>query len=202
MASAGTGEPKPKLLLGCSAPERPIALAVKAGLDDLAEVTLWCRGRFDPDAGLTGLVDASRAFEFAAFVVSSDDLAGRRGTRRDGSDPIVLPLGIFLGALGRTRTFLVCTTDLVLALPPDLRGVVVAAYPPARSGAPPAVACACAILREQILRLVPGAAPSKPKRGSPRPNQVARRRRRPTLGTAYLAGPRRVLRIADISMTG
>jgi len=204
MASTGSGEPKPKFLLGCSAAERPVALAVKAGLEDLAETTLWCRGRFEPDAGLAGLVEGSRAFEFAAFVISPDDLSGRRWTRRDGTDQVILPLGIFLGALGRTRTFLVCTTDVVLALPQELRGVVVAAYPPPRSGAPPAIACACTVLRAQILRLVPAAAPaaSKTKRGSSRPNQVARRRRRPTLGTAYLAGPRRVLKISDISMTG
>jgi hypothetical protein len=199
-------QPKPRLLVGSQASDRAIATAVKAGLEEIAEVTLWCRGTFDPDGGAAdGMLDASRIFDFAAFVLTPDDLAPKRAAKRpDPNDHVILPLGMFLGALGRQRTFIICSTDALVALPSDLRGVVAATYPPPRTqGAPPAVACACAIIKEQVLRLLPSAAgKSATRSASARPNQVARRRRRGTLGTAYLAGPRRVLKIADISMSG
>jgi len=186
---------KPKLLIGSSMADRPVALAVASGVDGMVDVTLWCRGTFEP-AGrfLDGLLDASREFDFAAFVLSDDD--------READENLLLPLGMFLGALGRQRTFIVCSTDTVIELPSELRGVVAATYPPSRGPkVPPSVACACAILKEQILRLVPGAAPAKPIKAA-RVKQVERRRRRGALGTAYLVGPRRVLRIIDISMSG
>ncbi|HEX4822958.1 MAG TPA: TIR domain-containing protein [Candidatus Polarisedimenticolaceae bacterium] len=196
--------PKPRFLIGASPDDRAIAEALRTALADLADVTLWSRGAFEPGlTGSAGLLDAVRGFDFAAFVVAPEGTAPKRATRRgDASDPVALALGICLGSLGRQRTFVVCSAES--PLPAELRGVVAATFPPPRSaGIPPAVGCAAAILREQILRLVPAPTAGKAARaGATKPNQVARRRRRPTLGTAYLAGPRRVLKIVDISMTG
>jgi hypothetical protein len=196
--------PKPRFLVGASPEDRTIADALRAGLEDVARVTLWCAGSFDPDdADSGGLLDSARGFDFAAFVLQPEGATSKRSTRRaHAADPVALALGICLGALGRQRTFIVCPAEVPLSA--ELRGIVAATFPaPRSSGISRSVGCATAILREQVLRLVPAAAGSKPKRaGSSRPNQVARRRRRPVLGTAYLAGPRRVLKIADISLTG
>jgi hypothetical protein len=195
---------KPRLLIGSSAAERPNALSLQAGIEDLAQVTRYCRAEFDPPGRfLDGIFEALHEFDFAAFLIGEDDLAAKR-KRAEPGDSILLPLGMFLGALGRQRTFVVCAAETARELPAELRGVVTATYPPPRShGAAPSLACACAILKEQITRLVPAVMTAKPTSPVEKPDpEVARRRRKSALGTAYLVGPRRVLRIADISMSG
>lgn len=199
--------PRPRLFVGASTGGRPTAELFAAGLAELADVTLWTQGVFTPplpDAG--GVVDATRRFDFAAFVMSPEEISpksgGHRGAARDG---IALQLGVFLGALGRQRTFIVCSTETMIELPSDLRGVTLATYRPAGHGNPAAaLGCACTIVKEQIRRLAPLAVPAKPATPSAEPQAplVARRRRRESLGSACAVGPKRVLRIADISLSG
>jgi hypothetical protein len=199
MPSQRSVPPRPKLFVGSSTEGRRVAQLLAAGLADLAEVTLWCQGVFTPPlAARDGLVDATREFDFAAFVMAPDEIAPRRtGVRGAARDGVALQLGVFLGALGRQRTFIVCSTAVTVDLPSDLRGVTMAPYRPSGDGdLKAALGCSCAIVREQIRRLTPAVAPAQAA------SQVARRRRREALGTACTVGPKRVLRIADISLTG
>lgn len=199
--------PRLRLFVGSSAEGRATAELFAAGLSDIADVTIWRQGVFTPPlADADGVLDATRQFDFAAFVMTPEEVSRKQGASRGATgDAIALQLGVFLGALGRQRTFIVCSTETMIELPSDLRGVTLATYRAAGQGNPAAaLGCACTIVKEQIRRLAPSAVPSKPaaRAAEPAAPQVARRRRRESLGSACTVGPKRVLRIADISLTG
>lgn len=201
----GSALPRPRVFVGTPAEERSVAEALKQGLEGFADVTLWCQGVFESAGSAPeSLLEASRSFDFAAFVMPPDDLKAKRAPKATLRESMLLPFGLFLGALGIQRTFIVCSTATTLELPSDLTGVTLATYRPAgRAGIPAAIGCACTIVKERIRRLTPAlAATMVPAKASDTPPEVARRRRRPYLGTAYLSNPRRAVRISDISMSG
>jgi hypothetical protein len=204
VGSIGSTLPRPKVFVGSPAEERPVAEALKQGLDGFADVTLWCQGVFEAvGAAPHSLLEASRSFDFAAFVMPPEDLKEKRPARPSLRESMLLPFGMFLGALGIQRTIIVCSTSTTIDLPSDLTGVTLATYRPAgRAGIPAAIGCACTIVKERIRRLTPALAAAMIPAKTTEVPEVARRRRRPSLGTASLSNPRRSVRISDISMTG
>jgi predicted nucleotide-binding protein len=66
---------KPRLFIGSSTEARNVADAIQAGLDHDAEVTVWSQDIFKLSTGtLENLEDSLSAFDFAAFVFSTDDI--------------------------------------------------------------------------------------------------------------------------------
>jgi CAP12/Pycsar effector protein, TIR domain len=62
-------------------------------------------------------------------VLTPDDLISRRGkTGNSPRDNVLFELGLFMGALGRVRTFMVGCRDDDLDLPSDLAGVKIASF--------------------------------------------------------------------------
>jgi predicted nucleotide-binding protein len=50
----------------------------------------------------------SKETDFAAFVVTADDVTASRGRRKASPrDNVVFEIGLFMGAIGRERTFVV-----------------------------------------------------------------------------------------------
>ncbi len=98
-------------------------------LQDTAEVTLWNQGFFGLSQGtLETLVNALERFDFAVLVATPDDLVSRQEeTALSPRDNILLELGLFMGRLGRTRTYLLADPRTV-RLPSDLDGVTLAKY--------------------------------------------------------------------------
>jgi predicted nucleotide-binding protein len=73
---------------------------------------------------LESLVDAVERFDFAVIVLTADDVIIMRETRtQTPRDNVMFELGLFMGAIGRGRTFVVCPNTPGLTLPSDL-GVV------------------------------------------------------------------------------
>lgn len=164
----------PRLLIGASPEDRHISDLLHGGLVDFADVTVWCAG--------DGILDATRALDFATFVLRS---APR--------ERVLLGLGIVLGALGRERTLIVCPSSSAIDLPSDLHGVARATCPSEDdANFYTALGGVCVGIKEQVGRLIPPAPPA---------GQVARRLRR-SLGTACSARPGQPFRIVDISLTG
>ena len=78
---------------------------------------------------LEALCDAARTFDFAILVLTPDDVAVVRGKKENTArDNVLLELGLFLGALGRSRTFIVHPRDKAISLPSDLAGVTPAKF--------------------------------------------------------------------------
>jgi predicted nucleotide-binding protein len=122
---------KPALFISSSTETLPVADVLQAQLRDDATINVWNQGVFGlSDYTLDRLLSATKEFDFAAFVIGADDTVKMRGKRyMVARDNVVLELGVFAGALGRKRTFMVRqkTTDQ-LRLPSDLEGITAAVF--------------------------------------------------------------------------
>jgi predicted nucleotide-binding protein len=121
---------RPRLFIGSSTEGLPIAEVIQLGLDEVAECTLWTQGAFNlSQTTIESIVDATAKFDFAVLVLTPDDLTIKRGEiQASARDNILFELGLFTGALGRARTFMVFPRDSQPSFPSDLAGVTAATY--------------------------------------------------------------------------
>jgi hypothetical protein len=154
---------KPSLFVGSSSEGLDFARAVRASLDDVAETTLWTDGVFGLGRTfIESLVSALSRFDFAALILSPDDKMTVRNDETLGPrDNVIFELGLFMGRLGRERTFIVRPESGPLKIPSDLAGMSVATYDSQRSDGNhiAALGRACDLMRYAIRDL--GFAPAK-----------------------------------------
>jgi predicted nucleotide-binding protein len=120
----------PRVFIGSSTEGLSVARALQAELDHDFETTIWSQGIFGLSAtALESLEAALRDFDYAVLVLTPDDLVTKRGEAAPAPrDNVVYEAGLFMGALGRHRTFLVSPRVSELALPSDLAGITLAQY--------------------------------------------------------------------------
>jgi predicted nucleotide-binding protein len=119
-------------------------------------VEIWSQGTFGlGESTLASLVGALARFDFAILIVTADDATTVRGeTRAAPRDNVLFELGLFMGALGPTRTFMVTDRSNPPKLPSDLAGVTPAEYEPHTSGnLEAALGAPSTKIREAIARL-------------------------------------------------
>jgi len=126
--------PKPTLFIGSSTEALPYAQALGVQLSGDAEVTVWNEGVFDPGRGfLEALVNAIERFDFAALLLTGDDMiVTQETTILAPRDNLMFELGLFMGRLGRARTFAV-VPRVKMKLPSDLAGVTLLYFDADRS---------------------------------------------------------------------
>lgn len=124
--------PRPRIFIGSSSEGLDIARALQAALYNEAEPVIWSQGVFGLSGGtLETLLQESDNFDFAVFILSADDLVVKRGQRGNAArDNVLFELGLFMGRLGRDRTFFVYSRTDQLLMPSDLAGVTAASYLP------------------------------------------------------------------------
>jgi 2-polyprenyl-3-methyl-5-hydroxy-6-metoxy-1,4-benzoquinol methylase len=152
---------KPRIFIGSSTEGRNIAEHVQLSLNRDAEVTVWHQGVFGLSEGyLSSLVKASVQYDFAILVVTADDTRMKRGVQGQiPRDNVIFEMGLFMGALGPERTFLMCPHDKAIDLPTDLAGISVTTYGDRKDGnLYAAVGAACTQIRDAIAK-----AASKPR---------------------------------------
>ncbi|KRE56157.1 hypothetical protein ASG70_03065 [Phycicoccus sp. Soil748] len=112
----------------------------------------WDQSVFAPSGyALDSLLETAAAVDFAVLVVTPDDKTISRGeTTASARDNIVLEFGLFAGALGRDRTYLLATGDI--KLPTDVLGLTRLTYRPQSNGRA-AVTEAALQIEQQILSL-------------------------------------------------
>lgn len=116
---------RPRVFVGSSTEGLPIARALQVLLDHTCEVEVWDQGVFEP-GGMTlpSLIEAAHRFDFAIFVVSPDDITDKRGSmKQTPRDNVIFELGLFMGTVGPSRSFMVHERDSSPDLPSDLAGV-------------------------------------------------------------------------------
>ena len=127
---------KPRIFLGSSGKQQRLLKSLTSGLASVADVEPWTTV-FNPGVNtLDRLVELTGEVDFAAFVFAQDDwtapTAGDPGHAVPGQasprDNVVFEAGLFGGALGMRRTFILHATDA--KLPTDLLGLTVVRYPP------------------------------------------------------------------------
>ena len=148
---------RPAVFVGSSSEGLNLARAVRALLAEDAEVTLWNEGLFAiGDTFIESLIHSLPRFDFAALVLTGDDLTTSRQVAALGPrDNVLFELGLFMGRLGRSRTFVIRPRGEQLKIPSDLAGLTAAVYdwPRADDNYKAAVGPACDNIREMIRSL-------------------------------------------------
>lgn len=147
---------KPSVFVGSSSEGLRVAQTIQVLLDRVCEVEVWSQGVFGLTQGpLESLVLALERFDFAVLVLTADDLTVTRGTERPvARDNVLFELGLFVGGLGRDRTFMLFDRTHPPSLPSDLAGVTAATYEPHTSGnLQAALGAACTQIQNTIEKL-------------------------------------------------
>src|SRR6516225_2168350 len=127
---------KPRIFLGSSGEQAKLLQASARGLSEVAEVEPWTT-TFNPGRStLERLVELSQEVDFAAFVFAQDDWTTTDASQSGQASPrdnVVFEAGLFGGALGIRRTFILHAHGS--KLPSDLLGLTSVRYDPAASSA-------------------------------------------------------------------
>jgi Predicted nucleotide-binding protein containing TIR-like domain len=127
---------KPRIFLGSSGKQAKLLKAITRGLEEVADVEPWTT-TFNPGRStLDRLVELSQEVDFAAFVFAQDDWTTTDASQSGGASPrdnVVFEAGLFGGALGIRRTFILHANGS--KLPSDLLGLTAVRYGPATSPA-------------------------------------------------------------------
>lgn len=93
---------------------------------------LWTQGVFQlSQTTIEDLVRVSKECDFAVLFLTPDDMTSSRGRRKSSPrDNVVFELGLFMGAIGRDRTYITTPKGVGLKLPTDLLGVTHTPYTP------------------------------------------------------------------------
>jgi len=146
---------KPRVFIGSSTEALDIARAVELHLARYCEVTLWDSGVFKlSHSTLEDLEATVLDHEFAVLVLTPDDIVKSRSkTSPAPRDNVVFELGLFVGSLGRQRTFVVCDPD-ASKIPSDWLGIKVARFDWQRASNPQEVRAALSPAFTEILEAI------------------------------------------------
>ena len=123
---------KPRIFLGSSAEavQAGIVKYVEGKLSDFGEIRPWTLNDvFSPNnqGTLDTLMKEAISSDFGLFVATADDLTLTRDTLLNSvRDNVLFEFALFLGVLGKNRTFLLVEEGVTL--PSDLKGVNVANF--------------------------------------------------------------------------
>lgn len=154
---AGAKLAKPQVFIGSSGSAYQLALNVAAALKGVALPDPWndslelTRTIFDE------LVTKANQVDFAVFVFQPDDLVERHDgkTYKAVRDNVLFEFGLFLGVLGRGRTFGLMPEGAQTSLPADFGGVLFCTFDSEHPNPAQSVAIACANIISKISELGP-----------------------------------------------
>lgn len=121
---------KPALFIASSVEGLSVADSINENLDRDVHCTIWRHGTFKLGSdGLGDLITKASAVDFAVFVFTPDDITTMRHKELAvARDNVVFELGLFIGALGKDRCYVIKPRDVEMHLPSDLAGVTTADY--------------------------------------------------------------------------
>ena len=122
-----------RIFVASSSEREPLAqefaTLVETALGTGAMVELW-RSKFDfSDTAIESLESIAEEADFAIIVMTGDDVTiSRDKESMSPRDNLVLELGLFIGALGRKRSFVLREDKNNLKLPTDILGITVVTF--------------------------------------------------------------------------
>jgi O-acetyl-ADP-ribose deacetylase (regulator of RNase III) len=144
-----------RVFVGSSGEAIAVCRAVQAELEDDLDVTVWNQDVFRFNyAALDSLLEALDSSDAGVFVLRPDDLTTSRGeSNQTVRDNVLFELGMFIGRLGRDRTFMLTPSSPAFHLPSDLVGLTTARYDAVRFDSGDersAVGSACRRIRQAV----------------------------------------------------
>ena len=147
--------PRPVMFVGCSTESLSIARAIQSAFEhDPILVRVWTEDTFKASQFPVESLERELArVDFAALVLSPDDTVISRDSEvLAPRDNLVFELGLFMGALGHSRTFLLHPRGSDIKIPSDLAGFTPLTYQASPDGPVSiAVASACEEMRAAIM---------------------------------------------------
>jgi tetratricopeptide (TPR) repeat protein len=122
---------KSNMFIGSSVEGLSVAYAVQQNLEFNAEVTVWSQGIFHlSNSALDSLIEVLNRTDFGIFVFTPDDIVTMRGEQNKAvRDNVLFELGLFVGRLGKERSFVLLPRgEKDFHLPTDLIGVAPGEY--------------------------------------------------------------------------
>jgi hypothetical protein len=119
------------------------------------DITLWNQGCFHlGETAIESLVASAHEFEAAIVVIRAEDTVTSRATTTPAArDNLWFEAGLFMGRLGRERTFVFYDSANPANVLSDLRGMTLATYDGNDENLQRAVAPACARFRREMGRI-------------------------------------------------
>jgi len=132
---------KPRIFLGSSGKQEKLLQALTRGLEDVAHVVPWTTSFNPGTTTLERLMELTREVDFAALVFARDDWTSPgsaaspapESAQASPRDNVVFEAGLFGGALGMRRTFILHANGS--KLPSDLLGLTSIRYGEATTAA-------------------------------------------------------------------
>lgn len=146
--------PRPVIFIGSSSESLAFAGTLKAELESGdCLVHLWTENIFSASSfAIVDLEEQIRTSDFAVLILTPDDtVTSRTVTTSAPRDNVVFELGLFMGAITHSRTFLLIPKDSDVKIPSDLLGLKPLTYD--LSAAPDSYLSVASVIKE-ILRLV------------------------------------------------
>ncbi|MCU0434562.1 MAG: nucleotide-binding protein [Bacteroidia bacterium] len=115
----------PQIFIGSSSEGLHTAYLVKQALGNDFDVTVWNEGIAQHNRDVLTILSKSLVrYDFGIFVATADDLVDYRGDLDFAiRDNVLFEFGLFMGAMGRDYSFLICNHKA--RLPTDLNGLVI-----------------------------------------------------------------------------
>src|SRR4029450_6396255 len=114
---------KDSLFIGSCSEDLNVAYAIQRNLDPNFEVTVWTQGIFQlSQFTMESILDALDTSDFGVFVFAPNDITKMREAEyQTVRDNVLFELGLFIGRLGRERSFIILPRSIEnFHLPTDL----------------------------------------------------------------------------------
>ena len=149
-----TTDQPPSLFIGSSTEGFDVAREIELQLQNDAITTIWKNDVFNLGMSpLESLMNSLDQFDFAVMILSPDDfLESRDDSYSSPRDNVIFELGLFMGRLGRSRTFILIESGAGIKLPSDLLGIILAPYR-IRSDLAAALSPTCTLIIKAIRSL-------------------------------------------------
>ncbi|KZN13396.1 TIR domain-containing protein [Marinomonas sp. TW1] len=147
---------KPTVFIASSSEAISVAEAVHIKLEQEMRVKLW-ENAFDLSSiTITTLIGKTKEADYAVFVFHPDDKTLIREKEYSSvRDNVVLELGMFIGALGLEKCFILVpkSAETTFRLPTDLAGVTASFYDDQEPDLTDAVTGSCAKIKQSVKKL-------------------------------------------------
>jgi predicted nucleotide-binding protein len=148
---------RPKIFVGSSVEGLSVARAIQTELEHDFDVEIWNQSDVFVlgSATLEALEAAVATYDFAIFVFTPDDeISMREKTKPVARDNVIFEAGLFIGKIGRRRSFIVRPRDVQMQIPTDLHGITAANYDSSKGNLIAAVGAACTKIRSTVKAAV------------------------------------------------